>query len=402
MKLNHNIAWVACVLIALASNAACAADSISPECTALLKKVCVTYAKARSLSCKITAKVNLDSEKGPQEQERDYFFVSEKPNKYYCQFQSKSGGMAVSDGKNVEYYMPKMARYTTDGAPANIEDGMNAEEFALVTGAALTKSFLPQLLGTTPYDELMQDVSRASLAANQAIEGVDCKHIVLTKADHQVDVWMTTTKNPKIQMVRFGLAKAPSQSKSALSYLFQNQVIDIPVNPGKFAPPHAATAAKVDSFINDPHKRLIGKRAPDVLLKMENGTALRLNNLKDRVVVLDFWATWCGPCVMSMPVFAMESQKFKDRGVTFIPVNEGEGKAQVQAFMKEHRLPVLCALDNDNALGNVFHTEAIPETVFIGKDGTVKGIHIGISQDFKDRFVTDLESVLAGKNLAEH
>src|ERR1700722_2149075 len=140
MKLKHNIALLAIALTTLCPNRAHAADAISPDAAAVMKKMCATYTAAHSDSCKIAVKLSIDKDNKTEEEERDYFVVAQKPNKYYVQFHSKQGGMAVSDGKSVEYYMPKMAIYMTDAAPESIEEGMDTEEFNIVTGAALIKS----------------------------------------------------------------------------------------------------------------------------------------------------------------------------------------------------------------------------------------------------------------------
>jgi thiol-disulfide isomerase/thioredoxin len=286
----------------------------------------------------------------------------------------------------------------TDTAPATIEDGIMAEEFALVTGASLYKSLLPQLLNTAPFGEIMKDVTVAGLLPDEVIDGTKCRHLLMKKSEHAVDLWIDAGKTQRLVKVKYGLAKAPSQSELALTYLYQNQLLDAPVSAAKFGPAHAGDAVRIGSFIDDPFKNLVGKPAPDAIIKMENGRSFKLSNLKDRVVVLDFWSTSCPPCVISMPIFAQESLRFKDQGVVFIPVNQGDNLSSIRAFMKQHGL-AQSAVDADDRLGMLFEAEALPTMVFIGKDGIVKGMHAGIRQDFKEAFISNLKDVLAGKKL---
>ncbi len=133
---------------------------------------------------------------------------------------------------------------------------------------------------------------------------------------------------------------------------------------------------------------------------MADGTKIKLSSLKDRLVVLDFWATWCPPCVMSLPIFTKASVPFKSKGVVFIAVNKGEPMATAKSYLKSNHIDATMAADRDERISSAFEVEGIPCTVFIGRDGIIKGVHVGISRDhLAEGFTADLNKFIAGKSL---
>jgi thiol-disulfide isomerase/thioredoxin len=130
---------------------------------------------------------------------------------------------------------------------------------------------------------------------------------------------------------------------------------------------------------NEPAMALAGKPAPAFTLKDLEGKSVELGQLKGSVVVLDFWATWCGPCVQSLPHIAELSREQGPKGLKVFAVNQQEGEAEVKQFLSAHSelngLTVL--LDSDGAVGAKYLANAIPETVVIGKDGVIKKVFVG-------------------------
>ncbi|MDR1190593.1 MAG: TlpA family protein disulfide reductase [Verrucomicrobiales bacterium] len=127
---------------------------------------------------------------------------------------------------------------------------------------------------------------------------------------------------------------------------------------------------------------LEGKPAPDFTLEDANGKKVSLSALKGKMVVLDFWATWCPPCVEGLPKIWRVMQMHP--GVVFYAVNLQESNADVEKFLqmeKLAKLPVL--LDKDGKVANAYQVTGIPETVIIGKDGVIRKIHVGLMKDVK-------------------
>ena len=164
---------------------------------------------------------------------------------------------------------------------------------------------------------------------------------------------------------------------------------------------------KVDSLFNGPAAAeaeaphpLLGKPVPHFQLERLGGGKVQLAKHRDKVVILDFWATWCGPCVTALPIIAKVAAKYRDRGVVFYAVDLGETPDEVKKFLTDEKLDIPVILDRDDAVGKMYEAKAIPQTVLVGKDGTVQVVHVGLKADLETVLSGELDGLLAGKNLA--
>lgn len=128
---------------------------------------------------------------------------------------------------------------------------------------------------------------------------------------------------------------------------------------------------------NSPQAKLVDKQAPDFQLKKLDGTVLKLSDLKGRVVVLDFWATWCGPCVASLPKITELGEEYKGAEVDVIAVNIEQTAAEIQIFLDRAKIRPTVVLDSDGAVARAYQAQAIPQTVIIDRDGKIKTVIVG-------------------------
>jgi peroxiredoxin len=139
---------------------------------------------------------------------------------------------------------------------------------------------------------------------------------------------------------------------------------------------------------------LVGKPAPDFKLDLLGGKDFHLADAKGKVVILDFWATWCGPCIQAMPQVDKVAHEFADKGVQLVAVNLQEGPEQIKAMLERHKLNMAVALDRDGAIADKYGANAIPQTVIINRDGTVARLFIGGGPHFDDELRNALKAIL--------
>jgi peroxiredoxin len=142
---------------------------------------------------------------------------------------------------------------------------------------------------------------------------------------------------------------------------------------------------------------MVGKPAPDFQLELLDGKSFRLSEGKGHVVVLDFWATWCGPCLQAMPQVDKVTKEFKDKGVQLVAVNLQESPREIKAMLERHKLDMTVALDRDGAVAEKYGANAIPQTVVIDRDGKVSRLYVGGGPHLGEQLSDALQKLLDGE-----
>ncbi len=141
---------------------------------------------------------------------------------------------------------------------------------------------------------------------------------------------------------------------------------------------------------------LQGKKAPIIETKFLSGKDFKLSDYEGKIVVLDFWATWCGPCVRALPALIRMSASFDSEEVSFIAVNQGESEEIISSFLNKMEIAELTvAMDQNQKIGRDFGVQGIPRTVVIDKDGVVRHIHVGFSPSLGDLIKAEVQTLLS-------
>ncbi|HEY4313178.1 MAG TPA: TlpA disulfide reductase family protein [Pirellulales bacterium] len=139
---------------------------------------------------------------------------------------------------------------------------------------------------------------------------------------------------------------------------------------------------------------LVGKAAPDFQLDMLDGPRFVLAEQRNSVMVLDFWASWCGPCRQAMPQVDKVTREFADQGVKLVAVNLSETPEQIRTALEQLQISVPVALDRQGRVAEQYGATAIPQTVIVARDGTVARLFVGGGNHFEEQLRAALRNVL--------
>lgn len=138
----------------------------------------------------------------------------------------------------------------------------------------------------------------------------------------------------------------------------------------------------------------VGDEAPDFTLKNLDGDKVSLSDYEGQPVLINFWATWCGPCRLEMPIIEDMYQKYQDEGFVVLAVDVEESITVVNSFVKSMGLTFPVVLDyNGDVADGPYRLRAYPTSYFIGRDGKVTAFHRGMmTEPIIERY---MEQVLA-------
>ena len=141
-----------------------------------------------------------------------------------------------------------------------------------------------------------------------------------------------------------------------------------------------ASAARAENLANEPAEEtsaLVGKPAPDFALADLQGTRRALADHRGKVVLLDFWATWCGPCRREMPIIQQLHERYAKKGLVVYGVNCSEPAARAKSFMTKYQYRFPTLLDRNGEVQGSFQVTAIPTVFIVDRKGFVRAHLIG-------------------------
>lgn len=148
------------------------------------------------------------------------------------------------------------------------------------------------------------------------------------------------------------------------------QIDQLPAGLGRGFPLAAVAAGNENTSI------AVGQRAPNFSLTLDDGRAITLHDLKGRPVMINFWATWCGPCRIEMPEIVQAAQTIPD--LVVLAVNVQEELPLVQAFAEDFEMELPIPLDEKGHVQDLYQIRGMPTTYFVDKQGTVRAVWAGV------------------------
>ncbi len=297
----------------------------------------------------------------------------------------------VSDGVKVQTYDSNLKQYT--------EKPYTSSSFPPKTGDILSPGlqlFMPMMSsGKITQDDSLPPIQPGTARILPSkIDGVPMELLQMGlkgMPGSKLQLWV----NPRNHLLRrFALMMKSPQGMIGIheDYLIKSINKPIPSAMFRISPPKDAKL--VDEFVTpeqqqerDTIAKYVGKPAPDFTLKDTTGKDVTLSGYKGHVVLLDFWATWCGPCQMTMPIFEQIHKEYSDQGLIVVGVNTWDTEKALAPYLKENatkytfQILVDPATDpNQSVATKLFGVQGIPTTLIIDKNGVVQAYLVGVHE----------------------
>lgn len=406
----------ACSVIGTASSfqatwAQQAKEPTKPTAEQVLRRTADFYKNAKSIAVEIEREQKI----GGLSVKYPVTVAFERPNRITLRMENgPSDFTIVSDGKKMFISIAGLKRYTESNAPDSLDDlSTNPLVMGLLNGTMII-----ELCADDPYAKLMEGVKSAKHVGVETIDGVKLHHLAFEQEQVDWEIWIPIAGDPTIRRMTADLSKTMANLPAGVQLKNQkfemienfknwrvNQAFD--AKTFVFTPPK--DAQKVENLLDLPEageeegpSPLLGKSAPDIDLRLlEKGNFRLKEHRNSHVVMLDFWATWCPPCVRELPILAEVAKEYKDKGVVFCAVNVQEEPKEIRDFLEEKQLDLPVALDSAGKVGKAYNANAIPLLVLVDKKGIVQSVHVGFAPDIKKILKKELDTLLEGKDLAK-
>ena len=137
-----------------------------------------------------------------------------------------------------------------------------------------------------------------------------------------------------------------------------------------------------------------GQKAPDFALKSSTGENLRLSEYRGDVVMINFWATWCGPCRQEMPLLDELYNRYQRVGFNLLGVNIDDDSRRAMQMAEELGIDFPVLFDASKEVSRLYEVEAMPVTVLVDREGTVRYVHHGYKPGYEDKYLDQIRSLL--------
>jgi peroxiredoxin len=134
--------------------------------------------------------------------------------------------------------------------------------------------------------------------------------------------------------------------------------------------------------------------APDFTLQSNSGKAVNLSQYKGQVVMINFWATWCGPCRQEMPLLESIYKKYHKMGFTLLGVNVEPDSEPAQAWLKQTPVSFPVLFDKQSKVSTLYKVSGMPSTVIVDRKGNVRVIHHGYKPGDENEYLNSIRMLV--------
>ncbi len=378
--------------------------AVTPE--SLIKEAAARYKSMTSFQETFTQKVNVTSPQGPNVMTAEFNIAIRQPDKLALKLNSKKSAVSViCDGKQLYYYISDMKKYSASDAPDTIEKLVQEVIFApnLDSGQGI------MLLGffqSDPQAFFTSSATAVDYQGEDVINGVKSHKVAVTLPEIDLTMWfgmeskLLVQSSVDISRVLKKGSPGGSDLKVVIEEIYPGTEITTAIEDDRFVFTVPADAEKVDDLFAPPPNAtaMENKEAPAFeLAGLKSGETFKLQDYKGKVIMLDFWATWCGPCRTELPKLQEIYEKYKDKEFMFIAVNSREDKEKVGKFVTEQKYAFPVALDKDGKITGLYGIRSFPTLMLINKDGKIAKIHQGYAPGMEKSIAEEIDALLGGK-----
>ena len=388
------------LLATLALLAGAAAPPSKPAATEgaarkAVERVAERYRTLKSYRLEGVAATTVSTQTERNETGRSVRFLAQRPGRFASEVrESQYTTRVVANGDSLWTAVPELGQYIAQALPP------------LLAGAD-SATLRKQLDPATDYAHLLDGITRVQALGRDTVRtargAVPCERYALTRAGAD-SAGPGITVHPRVLWVdptsRFVLLDSTRVDQKhpqlgLVSSISISRMVVAEADPAfgadafTFRPDDGARRVRRFMQRSPEHEALEGQPASDFTLEtLADAKPVRLSDLKGRVVLLDFWATWCGPCRRWLPIVEKAHRDYAAKGLSVFAVNEREPESKVRAYLGQQKLDLPVLMDRGGTVGANYRATSIPLTVVVGRDGNVMRVMVGLHE------AEDLEDVL--------
>jgi len=372
------------------------------QATDIIEKTGSFYADQTSLAANVTVEREMPSQSGPTSAlpSLSFHYYFHSPNS--VALVPAAGYMfppVIQDGKR---YFSEMTKFGS----SILREAFELEAFLSGDGEGYLQLPGADILVGLGLDARvpgsLRSLTGAQLLGSDVIDETECHHLRLRGDDFIGEIWITKGEQPWVLRIHqtdmdirisewnaspdFGEVFSIKPNKDLKTRETMPSLEEIMVQ---------MTQQMSKSSSSDNSHPSVGKPAPHVTLNTMGNGDISLADLKGKIVVLDFWATWCKPCVKGLPLVAKITDELSVRGVVFYAVNQRETENQVKSFLNKKGMDLRVALDKKAIAGQAFGVNGIPHSVIIDKEGVIRKVHVGFGPGTEKLLKKEILELLA-------
>jgi peroxiredoxin len=373
---------------------ALAAPTIAPEAQPTLDKVFAYYKSLPGASVTLTMKAPM-----PGMDDQVSTMAAQKPNLFKISQDMGMPGMGnmdlISDGTHAWTVETGSKIYSEHPAPKSFVD---SEDIMMLLGG-MPGEFFFALLSDDPGASFLEGISKIEASDPIEIDGTTYDAFTLhtdpasnPNMPSEVKILITVQQGdtPWIHGSRISLPKEMTGGMDLDINIIGSDWKKVENDNAAFAYAPSTDYTKVDDVIgelmgsqqsagDDAAMALVGKPAPAFTLDALDGTSVSLASLKGKTVILDFFATWCGPCKQGLPVLMDIADKRASDGVVLYVVDLDEPAEKVKKFLDKNKWSLNLLLSGESKVADEYKVGGIPHTVVISADGTIQFVEVGFA-----------------------